>query len=407
VNARADCLGSHHTPYGAFASGGFVQERFDLPAKLSKKAGTDAAGNDLCVSDCFEVDEKTWVVTKVKLQPLYYNQFYGTVRCQKAIKELMNDDLATWHSVRALAVTKMADGEVSIGRHIKMQGRRGGACLEDGTYMRNTTKSTSNLAKLMAAPLAPIADGSPTQSIKRNQSCAGGYGSPNSRHDGVFIPDNGRDAQGNYSFLASAQGKAAPLAPVGDPMDLEQGDGGLKALLERVDKQQAEIKLNGNMVKSLCAQGTRAEEQHAILERKLAEAAVREQAQQSELELLKAQRRADGERQLREYEKEQQEEKAMELREEKAKSGKWPNPYVTPKASVGPSVTPKAPVAEDHSPEDEAQASRDADNAQALVEATNRRALAAELGEWARKAADAARQKWAVEAAELLMRSER
>jgi hypothetical protein len=64
-------------------------------------------------------------------------------------------------------------------------------------------------------------------------------------------------------------------------------------------------------------------------------------------------------------------------------------------------------VAEDHSPEDEAQASRDADNAKALVEATNRRALAAELVEWAMKAADAERQKWAVEAAELLMRSER
>jgi hypothetical protein len=70
--------------------------------------------------------------------------------------------------------------------------------------------------------------------------------------------------------------------------------------------------LNGNIVKSLCAQGSRAEEQHAILERKLAEAAVRERVQQSELELLKAQRRADGVRQLREYEKELQEEKAKE-----------------------------------------------------------------------------------------------
>jgi hypothetical protein len=44
---------------------------------LFKKAGTDTDGKDLRVSDCFEVDEKTWIVTKVKFQPLY-NQFYGT-----------------------------------------------------------------------------------------------------------------------------------------------------------------------------------------------------------------------------------------------------------------------------------------------------------------------------------------
>ena len=51
----------------------------------------------------------------------------------------------------------------------------------------------------------------------------------------------------------------------GDPMDLDEGDGSLKALLQRVNKQDAEIALNGNMVKTLCAQGSRAEEQHAIL----------------------------------------------------------------------------------------------------------------------------------------------
>jgi hypothetical protein len=69
-----------------------------------------------------------------------------------------------------------------------------------------------------------------------------------------------------------------------------------------------------------------------------------------------------------------------QLQEEKAKTGKWPNPYVTPKATVGPYVTPKV-SAEDHSPEDQAQAQRDADSAKALLEATNRRALAAEVVE--------------------------
>jgi hypothetical protein len=288
---------------------------------LFKKVGSDADGKDLRVHDCFEIDEKTWIVTKVKKQPLY-NQFFGTARCQNAIKELMLDELATWHSVRALAVTKMDDGEVFIGRVVKIQGRRGKACLENGTYTRNTTKSTTQVSRLMAAPLAPS-----------------------------IAP--------------------APLAPVGeqgDPMDLDQGDGALKVLLERVDKQEAELALNGNIVKNLCAQGSRAKEQHAILEAKLAEAAVRERKQHSELELLKAERRADGLRQLREFEKEQlQEQEAKKLREEKAKNGKWPNPYVTPKASVDPYVTPKASVAEDHLPEDEAQVKRDADSAKALL----------------------------------------
>jgi hypothetical protein len=174
-------------------------------------------------------------------------------------------------------------------------------------------------------------------------------------------------------------------------MDLDEGDGAPKALLERVDKQQAEIALNGNTVRNLCAQGSRAEEQHAILEGKLAEAAVRERKQQSKLELIKAQRRADGFRQLREFEKEQ-------LQEETAKTGKWPNPYVTPKATVDPYVTPKV-SAEDHSPEDKAQAERDADSAKALLEATNRRALAVKAVERAirarreAEAADAERQK--------------
>jgi hypothetical protein len=112
----------------------------------------------------------------------------------------------------------------------------------------------------MAAPLAPVADGSATPSIA-----------------------------------------LAPVGEQGDPMDLDKGDGSLKALLERVDKQEAELALNGNMVKTLCAQGSRAEEQHAILEHKLAAAAIREQKQQSELELLKAERRADGLRQLHEF----------------------------------------------------------------------------------------------------------
>jgi hypothetical protein len=49
------------------------------------------------------------------------------------------DELATWHSVRALAVTRMSDGEVSIGRAVKIQGRSGGACLEDGTHGVNNT----------------------------------------------------------------------------------------------------------------------------------------------------------------------------------------------------------------------------------------------------------------------------
>jgi hypothetical protein len=71
----------------------------------------------------------------------------------------MLDELATWHSVRALAVTKMDDdGEVSIGRAVKIQGQRGKACLENGTYTRNSTNSTIQVSKIMAAPLAPVAD---------------------------------------------------------------------------------------------------------------------------------------------------------------------------------------------------------------------------------------------------------
>jgi hypothetical protein len=189
---------------------------------LFKMAGTDADGKPLRVRDCFEIDEKTWTVTKVKNQPLY-NQFFGTTRCQRAIKELMLDELVTWHSVRAFAVTKMDDDvEVSIGSAVKMQGRRGKACLENGSYTRNSTKSTVQISKLMAAPLAPVADGSPTPSIA-----------------------------------------PVPLAHVGeqgDPMDLDEGDGTLKALLKRVNKQEAEIALNGNIVKNLCAQGSRAKE---------------------------------------------------------------------------------------------------------------------------------------------------
>ena len=109
-------------------------------------AGTDADGKPLRVNECFEIDPKTWVVTKVFRQPLY-NQFFGTTRCQRAIKELMLDEL----------VTKMDDdGEVSIGRAVKIQGRRGKACLENGSYTRNTTKSTVQISTLMAAPLAPV-----------------------------------------------------------------------------------------------------------------------------------------------------------------------------------------------------------------------------------------------------------
>ena len=159
--------------------------------------------------------------------------------------------------------------------------------------------------------------------------------------------------------------------------------------MKRVDKQEAELALNGNLVKSLCAQGSRAEEQHAILEGKLAEAAVREQKQQSELELLKAERRADGLRQLREFEQEQ-----VLLQKEKVRKAQWPNPYVTPKAAdthVPPQVS-----AEDLSPEDQAQAQHDADSAKALVEATKRRAFAAAIVERKTKAAEVERRrKWA------------
>ena len=169
-------------------------------------------------------------------------------------------------------------------------------------------------------------------------------------------------------------------------MDLDEGDGSLKALLQRVNKQDAEIALNGNMVKTLCAQGSRAEEQHAILERKLAEAAIREQKQQSELELLKAERRADGLRQLHEFEQEQE-----LLQKEKVKKAMWPNPYVTPKAA-DPYVPPQVST-EDLSPEDQAQAQRDTDSAKALVEATNRRAFAAKIVERKVKAPEVERRR--------------
>jgi hypothetical protein len=61
---------------------------------LFKMAGTDADGKPLRVNECFEIDPKTWVVTKLFRQPIY-NQLFGTARCQRAIKELMLDELVT------------------------------------------------------------------------------------------------------------------------------------------------------------------------------------------------------------------------------------------------------------------------------------------------------------------------